>query len=100
MTIELAQTVQRGVEIVVPLSKLKKSPRNARRTAHLLADIEALAASIAVKGLLQPPVVETERDGEGQPTGSYLVTIGEGRRSPTSPMSNAARQRGLRRRQS
>ena len=30
--------------------------------------------------MLQPPVVEIERDGEGAPTGNYLVTIGEGRR--------------------
>lgn len=80
MTTEIAQTAQRGVEIVVPLTKLKKSPRNARRTPHTPAHIEALAASIAVKGVLQPPVLETERDGEGAPTGSYLVTIGEGRR--------------------
>ena len=80
MTTELAQTVQRGVEIIVPLSRLKKSPRNARRTPHTPADIEALAASIAVKGILQPPVLETERNADGQPTGSFFVTIGEGRR--------------------
>ena len=42
--------------------------------------MEALAASIAVKGVLQPPVVERERDAKGEPTGAYLVTIGEGRR--------------------
>jgi ParB family chromosome partitioning protein len=71
---------QDGDIIAVPLGKLKKSPRNARRTPHAEADIEALAASIAVKGVLQAPVVEPETDGEGTPTGCYLVTIGEGRR--------------------
>ncbi|HEX4095544.1 MAG TPA: ParB/Srx family N-terminal domain-containing protein, partial [Caulobacteraceae bacterium] len=71
---------QNGDVIEVPLNKLKKSPRNARRTPHTEADIEALAASIAVKGVLQAPVVEPETDGEGAPTGCYFVTIGEGRR--------------------
>lgn len=71
---------QDGDVIDVPLNKLKASPRNARRTPHAEADIEALAASIAVKGVLQAPVVEPETDAEGAPTGFYLVTIGEGRR--------------------
>jgi len=71
---------QNGDVIDVPLNKLKKSPRNARRVPHAPADIEALAASIATKGVLQAPVVEPETDGEGAPTGFYLVTIGEGRR--------------------
>ena len=79
MTLQDTPTIQRGVEITVPLSKLKKSPRNARKTPHATADIEALAASIAVKGVLQPPVVEPELH-DGEPTGFYLVTIGEGRR--------------------
>ncbi|WP_292029862.1 ParB/RepB/Spo0J family partition protein [Brevundimonas sp. UBA2416] len=69
-----------GAEIVVPLNRLKASPRNARKVRHSDAGIEALAASIKAKGVLQPPVVEVERDGEGVPTGAYLVTIGEGRR--------------------
>lgn len=71
---------QDGDVIDVPLNKLKKSPRNARRTPHAEADIEALAASIDVKGVLQPPVVEPETDEAGAPTGCYFVTIGEGRR--------------------
>jgi len=69
-----------GAALVVPLNRLKASPRNARKTPHSAAAIEAFAASIKAKGVLQPPVVEIERDGEGVPTGSYLVTIGEGRR--------------------
>lgn len=69
-----------GAEVVVPLNRLKASPRNARKVKHSDAGIEALAASIKAKGVLQPPVVEVERDGEGAPTGTYLVTIGEGRR--------------------
>jgi ParB family chromosome partitioning protein len=71
---------QHGAEIIVPLNRLKASPRNARKTPHSPATIEAFAASIKAKGVLQPPVVEIERDGEGAPTGNYLVTIGEGRR--------------------
>lgn len=69
-----------GAEIVVPLNRLKASPRNARKVKHSAAAIEALAASIRAKGVLQAPVVEIERDGVGAATGNYLVTIGEGRR--------------------
>ena len=77
-SIEIAP--QSGDVIDVPLNRLKKSPRNARRVPHTEAAIEALAASIAAKTMLQAPVVEPEVDGEGAPTGFYLVTIGEGRR--------------------
>ena len=69
-----------GAEIVVPLNRLKASPKNARKVKHTEAGIEALAASIKVKGVLQPPVVEIERGENGAATGAYLVTIGEGRR--------------------
>lgn len=69
-----------GETAFIPLNKLKKSPRNARKTPHSEADIEAYAASIAAKGILQNLVVELERDEGGQPTGFYFVTIGEGRR--------------------
>jgi len=75
-----ATAPQHGAELIVPLNRLKASPRNARKTPHSPATIEAFAASIKAKGVLQPPVVEVERDGEGAPTGNYLVTIGEGRR--------------------
>jgi ParB family chromosome partitioning protein len=69
-----------GATLVVPLNRLKASPKNARKTPHAAATIEALAASIKAKGVLQPPVVEIERRADGAPTGDYLVTIGEGRR--------------------
>lgn len=72
--------IESGAVIEVPLCKLKRSPRNARRTPHSEAAIAALAASIAAKGMLQAPVVEPELDGESRPTGLYFVTIGEGRR--------------------
>jgi ParB family chromosome partitioning protein len=76
-----AETViESGTEIFVPLNKLKKSPRNARKTPHSEATIEALAASITAKGMLQNLVVEPERDADGEATGSYFVTVGEGRR--------------------
>ena len=42
--------------------------------------LEEFAASIAAHGLLQPLVVEPERNGEGEETGWYLVTAGERRR--------------------
>jgi ParB family chromosome partitioning protein len=72
--------IESGAVIDIPLNKLKKSPKNARRTPHGEAAIEALAASIAAKGMLQAPVVEPEVGEDGQPTGFWLVTIGEGRR--------------------
>jgi ParB family transcriptional regulator, chromosome partitioning protein len=74
------QTAETGTTLFIPLNRLKKSPKNVRKTPHAQADIEALAASIAAKGLLQNLVVEPELDAKGQPTGYYLVTIGEGRR--------------------
>ncbi|MER9182592.1 ParB/Srx family N-terminal domain-containing protein [Mesorhizobium sp. M0767] len=83
-TIEMsAKTVtasESGTEVFIPLNKLKKSPRNARKTPHSGAIIEAYAASIAAKGILQNLVVEPELDGEGAETGFYFVSIGEGRR--------------------
>lgn len=72
--------VNSGGEVFIPLNKLKKSPKNARKMPHGDAAIEALAASIAAKGMLQNLVVEPEVDTDGAPTGCYLVTIGEGRR--------------------
>lgn len=41
---------ENGAVLFVPLNKLKKSPRNARKTPHSEAHIEALSASIAAKG--------------------------------------------------
>src|SRR5882672_6568432 len=72
--------VENGTEIFIPLSKLKKSPKNARKTPHSEVAIEAYAASIAAKGILQNLVVEPELDAEGAATGFHFVTIGEGRR--------------------
>ncbi len=77
---ETASVAASGETVFIPLNKLKKSPRNARKTPHSEVDIEAYAASIAAKGILQNLVVEPERDEVGQPTGFYFVTIGEGRR--------------------
>ena len=75
-----APTVENGATVFIPLNKLKKHPKNARKTPHSEAEIEAYAASIAAKGILQNLVVEPELDAEKKPTGFYLVTIGEGRR--------------------
>lgn len=79
-TVSEASATENGAMLFVPLNKLKKSPRNARKTPHSEAHIEALAASIAAKGMLQNLVVEPETNADGEPTGSYFVTIGEGRR--------------------
>jgi ParB family chromosome partitioning protein len=79
-TVSDAPAAANGAVLFVPLNKLKKSPRNARKTPHSEAHIEALSASIAAKGMLQNLVVEPETNAEGEPTGSYFVTIGEGRR--------------------
>jgi len=75
-----APTVENGATVFIPLNKLKKHPKNARKTPHSEASIEAKAASIAAKGMLQNLVVEPELDAAGEPTGCYLVSIGEGRR--------------------
>ena len=77
---------------VIDVAKLKKSPRNARRLPHSEADIEALAASIAGKGVLQKPVVEPGADESGAPTGFYLVTIGEGSRLALCRFSPSGRR--------
>jgi ParB family transcriptional regulator, chromosome partitioning protein len=81
MSAKQVKTVpENGSEIYIPLDKLKKSPKNARKTPHSEAAIEAYAASIAAKGILQNLVVEPELDAEGAATGFYFVTICEGRR--------------------
>lgn len=69
-----------AAEVFIPLNKLKKSPDNARKTPHSEASIESKAASIHAKGILQNLVVKPELDADGEPTGFYFVTIGEGRR--------------------
>jgi ParB family transcriptional regulator, chromosome partitioning protein len=66
--------------LFVPLSRLKKSPKNVRKLPHTKADIKAMAASIAAVGMLQYPVVEPELGPRGKVTGNYLVNAGEGRR--------------------
>ena len=73
-------TVENGATVFIPLNKLKKHPKNARKTPHSEASIEAKAASIHATGILQSLVVEPELDAEGAATGFYLVSIGEGRR--------------------
>lgn len=50
-TVAMAQ--QHDAEITVPLNRLKVSPKNARKTPHSPATIEAFAAFIKAKGVLQ-----------------------------------------------
>jgi ParB family chromosome partitioning protein len=80
MTTTTQAAAETGTTLFIPLHRLKKSPKNARKTPHPKGDIEALAASIAAKGLLQNLVVEPEHKDDGKETGFFLVTIGEGRR--------------------
>ena len=74
-----ATVPEHGETVFIPLNKLKKHPKNARKTPHSEASIEGKAASIAAKGMLQNLVVEPEI-ADGEPTGFYFVSIGEGRR--------------------
>lgn len=74
-TVLEASAIENGAVLLVQLNKLKKSPRNARKTPHSEAHIEALAASIAAKGMLQNLVVEPETNAEGEPTGFYFVGL-------------------------
>jgi ParB family transcriptional regulator, chromosome partitioning protein len=66
--------------VLVPLDRLKKSPKNVRKIPHTKGEIAALAASIGALGMLQYPVVEPEIGPNGKPSGFYLVNAGEGRR--------------------
>lgn len=75
-----APVIENGKEVFIPLNKLRKHPKNARKTPHSEASIEGKAASIAAKGMLQNLVVEPETNTEGESTGFYLVSVGEGRR--------------------
>lgn len=79
MTKTIKTKAMTASEILVPLNRLKASPKNVRKVPHADADITALAASIEANGLLQNLVVGAERK-EDKLTGHYLVTVGEGRR--------------------
>lgn len=63
----------------IPLSRLKQSPANARKTGVTIG-LDELAASIATHGLLQPLIVHPEPNGEGAEAKWYLVSAGERRR--------------------
>ncbi|WP_369818276.1 ParB/RepB/Spo0J family partition protein [Novosphingobium sp. ST904] len=77
---QITTVPEHGETVFIPLNKLKKHPKNARKTPHSEASIEGKAASIAAKGMLQNLVVEPETNADGEPTGFYLVSVGEGRR--------------------
>ena len=46
---------EHGETVFIPLNKLKKHPKNARKTPHSEASIEGKAASIAAKGMPLDP---------------------------------------------
>ncbi|HHX2099420.1 TPA: ParB/RepB/Spo0J family partition protein [Pseudomonas aeruginosa] len=77
---QITTVPEHGDTVFIPLNKLKKHPKNARKTPHSEASIEGKATSIAAKGMLQNLVVEPETNADGEPTGFYLVSVGEGRR--------------------
>jgi len=62
--------------LFVPLSRLRKSPKNVRKMPHTKADIKAFAASIAALGMLQYPVVEPELGPRGKPLRDKRREIG------------------------
>ncbi len=74
----------------VPLSKLKPSPANVRRTGSDQGLAE-LAASIAAHGLINPLRVEPEAGADGAATGFYLVHAGERRRRALLHLAAAKR---------
>ena len=59
MTAKIETGMESGTVVFVPLNTLKKSPKNVRKTPHAEVEIEALAASIAVKGMLQNLVCQS-----------------------------------------
>jgi hypothetical protein len=69
--------------VLVPLSKLKKSPKKVRKIPRTKAD-PSLVASIAALGMLEHPLVEPELGPRGKSTGHYLVNTGEAAASPQS----------------
>src|SRR5260370_5508189 len=82
---KIATVTDTGIERFIPLNKLKKSPKNARKMPHSEASIEAYAASIAAKGIRQSLVVEPELDTDGAATGFYFAPSGEGGRLAQLP---------------
>ena len=78
-TSQTAAVAQHGQVQDIALNRLKASPKNVRRVGHPAEVIEERAASIKAKGVIQPLVVEPETK-DGQATGYYLVSVGEGRR--------------------
>jgi ParB family chromosome partitioning protein len=75
---------QSGTESFIPLNKLKKSPKNTRKTPHSEASIEAYAASVAAKGILQNLVVEPELDADGGSCASQNLSCTRGIDCPAS----------------
>jgi ParB family chromosome partitioning protein len=78
-TVSEAPAAGHGAVLFVPLNKLKKSPRNAQDPAQR-GPYRSAVGQHRGQGMLQNLVVEPETNAEGEPTGSYFVTIGEGRR--------------------
>lgn len=72
---QTAQIASTGELLLIPLSRLRPSRRNVRRTRRT-ASIPALAASIARVGLLQNLNVTADPDGE-----HYDVEAGDRRRA-------------------
>jgi len=64
MSAKIEAVGESGAVLFMPLNKLKKPPKNARRTPHSEADIEALAASVRREGLAAEPRCGT---GAGPP---------------------------------
>jgi hypothetical protein len=92
MSAKHAETiVESGKEIFIPLNKLKKSRKNARKTPHSEAAIEAYAASIAAKGILENP---GRRTGIGRRRYGYRHLFRHHRRGQAACPASAGEAEG------
>ena len=80
MTAKNSKSSARAGPLFHPAQQAQEVPEECPQDAAQRGGDRGLAASIAVKGMLQNLVVEPERDADGGATGYYFVTIGEGRR--------------------
>jgi ParB family chromosome partitioning protein len=73
------ESFEPGDLVLIPLSRLVKSPFNVRKTKADSASVTELAALIDSQGLLQNLVVHDDEDKSGKATGDFGVAAG-GRR--------------------
>ena len=85
------QTAETGTTLFIPLNRLKKSPKNMRKTPHPQADIEALAASIAANFLLVSSMDPSGPDSSKRPN-SESLNFGNTSFNSTSALNACAKR--------